>query len=572
MPLRFGIFAVLIGIYVAGMQLAAHQAPTWMVASLMAVIFLALVAAMYLRLLPALLALPLLAIALASIAGMGWRDILTSVVEDGGMRLKTAILAALMGSILAQVVEKTGIAQTAIKKTAELGGDRPMVLAVILTLVIAMLFTVLGGLGAVIMVATIAVPILLSLGLRPLFVGSLFLMALSLGGAFNLANWELYKTTLSMTNEQIGYFAWPFAGLMLVTTAAFMIIEGRRMGKARYKAVVSEDAGANHDFVPWYALLTPLVPLVPVLAFILIPKIYAKPAEVTVSLPKTDQTCTIMLRRQEDAAANTFTAVGQLVPGASRQLDAGQYQVGADMSLPAGPSAADPAAGAVKLDAKPWNRYTVVVTAVEGESLPRLSVETTPLTYDFPISVALLLGILYGAISTWKRGQSTVQLLTKAAIDGVAAVGPAVVLMLGIGMVLIATMSDEVSGVIKPIMGHVVPGASATGPGAMLHYVLLFAVLAPLALYRGPLNLWGMGSGLVGVLSKIMPVGAIMGAFMSVGMIQGVCDPTNTHNVWIANYTGTDVQDILKRTLPYMWGLAVVGLLLSAVLYYLPHP
>jgi len=59
-----------------------------------------------------------------------------------------------------------------------------------------------------------------------------------------------------------------------------------------------------------------------------------------------------------------------------------------------------------------------------------------------------------------------------------------------------------------------------------------------------------------------------MGAFMSTGMIQGVSDPTNTHNVWIANYTNTDVQDILKRTLPYMWVLAFIGLILSAVLYY----
>jgi H+/gluconate symporter-like permease len=145
MPLRLGFIAVLVGIYVAGAQLAAHHAPAWTIATLMALMFLALVAAMYLRVLPAVLALPILAILLTAIAGMHWQDIFTKVVEEGGMRLKTAILAAILGSILAQVVEKTGIAQTAIKKTAELGGDRPMILAVILTLVIAILFTTLGG-------------------------------------------------------------------------------------------------------------------------------------------------------------------------------------------------------------------------------------------------------------------------------------------------------------------------------------------------------------------------------------------------------------------------------------------
>jgi hypothetical protein len=57
---------------------------------------------------------------------------------------------------------------------------------------------------------------------------------------------------------------------------------------------------------------------------------------------------------------------------------------------------------------------------------------------------------------------------------------------------------------------------------------------------------------------------AVMSALMSVGQIQGVSDPTNTHNVWIANYLNLNVQDILKRTLPYMWALAAAGLVVAA--------
>jgi len=463
---RFGFLALLVVLYFIGTALHANpHTPVWTYQVLMGVVFLALVAAMYVRVLPALLALPVLAVSLAAVAGMHWQNIFSDVVSDGGMRLKTAILAAIMGAILAQVVEKTGIAQTAIKKTAELGGDRPIILAVLLTIVIALLFTTLGGLGAVIMVATIVIPILLSLGMRPLYVGCLFLLAMSLGGAFNLTNWQLYKDTLGMSNAQIGAFAYPFAVLTLLATFFFLFVEGKRMGKARFKAVVTEPE-TTHTFVPWYALLTPVVPLVPVLAFALLPKIFR------------------------------------------------------------------------------WH--------------------TAP--YDFPITVALLLGIMYGAITTWRKGQSTVQLLTKSAFDGVAAVGPALVLMIGIGMVLIATMSPEVGLIINPLAAKIAPkSGSAAG---ITQYVLLFGLFAPLALYRGPYNLWGMGAGIIGVLKPFMPAGAIMGAFMSVGMIQGVCDPTNTHNVWIANYTNTDVQDILKRTLPYMWGLAFIGLLLSALLYY----
>ena len=464
MLLRISFIALLIIVYVAGSLLAAHHASHALLAGLMALSFLSLVAAMYLRLLPAVLALPVLAVLLASLAGMHWQDIFSNVVETGGMRLKSAILAAILGSVLAQVVEKTGIAATAVKKTAELGGDQPIILAAVLTLVIAILFTTLAGLGGVIMVATIVIPILLSLGLRPLYVGCLFLLAMSLGGAFNLANWELYKTTLHMTNSQILPFAAPFGGIMLVSIILFMLIEGKRMGKARYKAVLSEPA-RKFEFVPWYALLTPVVPLIPVLAFALLPHFSHKQA-----------------------------------------------------------------------------------------------------SYDFPISVALMLGIIYGAITTWKRGQSTAQLLTKSTFDGIAAVGPALALMVGIGMVLIATMSPEVNAIMQPVLARIMPHGHSLG--AVLWYIALFTVLAPLALYRGPLNLYGMGAGLISALQGIMPTGAIMAAFTAVGMVQGVCDPTNTHNVWVANYTNTDVQDILKRTMPNMWVLTLGGLVLGAVLYY----
>lgn len=464
MILRISSILLLVVLYLLGAYFSGLAGkPDWILPALMGLVFLALVSAMYLRLLPALLALPILAVALVSIAGMNWKDILSAVVQDGSIRLSIWIIAAILGSILAQIVEKTGIAQTAIKKTAELGGDRPMVLAVLLTIVIAILFTTLGGLGAVIMVATIVIPILLSLGLRPLYVSCVFLLAMSLGGAFNLVNWQFYQDALKLSQEQILSFATPFAIMMLVTTLVFLAIEGKRLGKAHYKAVVAEQP--SHPFVPWYALLTPIVPLIPVLVFALLPK------------------------------GDNKTA------------------------------------------------------------------------YDFPITAALLLGILYGAIATFRKGQSVIQLITKSTFDGIAAVGPAVALMVGIGMVLNATRSSQVSGIITPILAQIIPRQHA-GTGTMIHYILLFTILAPLALYRGPLNLYGMGAGLIETLKTLMPPGAIMGAFTTVGMIQGVCDPTNTHNVWIANYTNTDVQDILKRTLPYMWILTLAGLILSAFLYY----
>jgi hypothetical protein len=80
---------------------------------------------------------------------------------------------------------------------------------------------------------------------------------------------------------------------------------------------------------------------------------------------------------------------------------------------------------------------------------------------------------------------------------------------------------------------------------------------------------WGLGYGIAGILlsSGLLPAPAIMGVLMSSGVIQGICDPTNTHNVWLANELKTDVQTLMWRTLPYAWFAAFVGLLIAGLKY-----
>ena len=64
-----------------------------------------------------------------------------------------------------------------------------------------------------------------------------------------------------------------------------------------------------------------------------------------------------------------------------------------------------------------------------------------------------------------------------------------------------------------------------------------------------------------------LPAMAIMAALMSTGQLQGICDPTNTHNVWTAAATQVDVNDILKKTLPYVWAGAFIGLAVAGFMY-----
>ncbi|MBX3728327.1 MAG: hypothetical protein KF858_04010 [Candidatus Sumerlaeia bacterium] len=68
--------------------------------------------------------------------------------------------------------------------------------------------------------------------------------------------------------------------------------------------------------------------------------------------------------------------------------------------------------------------------------------------------------------------------------------------------------------------------------------------------------------------ADVVPAAAIMAMLLSVGQVQGICDPTNTHNVWIANELRVDVQALMLKTLPYIWVLAVAGLALGALMYF----
>ncbi|MFH1537954.1 MAG: transporter, partial [bacterium] len=185
-----------------------------------------------------------------------------------------------------------------------------------------------------------------------------------------------------------------------------------------------------------------------------------------------------------------------------------------------------------------------------------------PDPYSFPINSALLIGVVYGAVTTFKRDGRNVQRVTRCIIEGVGSSAPAVGLVIGIGMVLKAVWHPAVGGYMEPALNCIMPKS-------MLWYVVGFSLLAPLALYRGPLNIWGMGSGLVAIMlaTNALPAAAIMGALLSVGMIQGVCDPTNTHNAWLAGYLGVDVMIFTRRTLPYMWALAVFGLIVAGFMF-----
>ncbi len=476
-------------------------------------IFLLMAAAMFFRKLPALIALPLMAFFIPLVSGVSLNSTLQLVIGEGALRLHNAYTIALFGSMLSVFLQKTGVANNLVKFGAELAGDSPWGLSLLMLVLITLLFTTLGGLGAIIMVATIVLPILSAIGLSPLTTAGIFLIGLSMGGILNVANWAVYIDVMHLTLEQIR----PFALAMFLITFVMALI---------YITFRLYRDGQN------LPLKKIIIQALVWLFFLIIGWI-------------------IYQNLSSDTQNQLWDFFHTLFYFFKWALAIG-LSVAFLFSL------------RFALFNSKKETQAIYWTAYLSPIIPLFLI----LIFEMNFVAAFICGLLFAYFATYRKGH--LNTFIGALLEGGAVVMPAIILMLGIGMLLNAIMgpiAQQAEGwpvlqLLRPLMGQLVPNNGWT-------YVLMFGLAAPLALYRGPLNVWGMGYGLAAVfLASGMNPGAVMGLLMAVGQVQGISDPTNTHNVWLANELQIDVQKILWNTLPYTWAAALAGLFVSAIMFY----
>ncbi len=408
-----------------------------MSAVLILIVFTVFAALMYVRWLPALLAVPLMAVTMSLAAGVGFGH-LGPIVAGGAVALAPVYVAVVFGALLGRVTLDTGIARAMVNLAAEYGGERSSVLALGLCVVVALLFTSLSGLGAIIMVGSIVLPIMMTTGVPRTIAATLFLMAFALGFIFNIANWTFYTKYFGVEPQQLVRYAIVLAIVDGIALLAYAIVAFRSERGYAAWAVNAEPDPAVARGVPAIALLTPVLPLI---------LYYA------------------------------------------------------------------------------------------------LHVEAAP---------AFILSAVFGVLVT--RPRDGVQTLLAAAIRGVEDVAPAVLLFMGIGMLLVATKEPQFAAALAPLAA----GGWARNP---LAFVAVFGLASPLVLYRGPLNPFGVGIAVFTVLltTHALPPVILVAAIMAVVQVQNVCDPTNTANVWVANFTGVAIDTITKRTLPFQTAVAIAA-------------
>ncbi len=482
-------------------------------------VFLLMSILMFLRKIPALLALPLMSFLIPLIAGVNILDILQFVIGEGAVKLNKAYTIAIFGSMLSVFLQKTGIAESFIKKGAELSGDKPWIVGVLMLTIIVLLFTTLGGLGAIIMVATIVLPIMSSVGIGPLAIAGIFLFGISIGGTLNAGNWALYIEILKLKPEDVREFALIMFMFTFLTAIVYLTIQLYRDGhQLNFRKIV-------------------LSTLFLILIVSIVISIYNS---LSVSSQKifleTLNKIYLMIKY-----IIAIIIIGLVVLNLFRII---RKNLRARQSF----------------DQIHWSSYFTPF-------IPLILI----LFYDFEFITAFICGLIYGVLSVYRKG--IMNTFVKSAFEGGSMVMPAVVLMFGIGMLLNSIIGpgeswNKMNPTGWPVLNLLQPFLKEIVPTNFLSYVFTFTLLAPLALYRGPLNVWGMGYGLAGILlASGMNPGAIMGLLLGVGQIQGVSDPTNTQNVWLANELKINVQKILWNTLPYTWIVAFLGLIAAGLKY-----
>ncbi|MBO4779286.1 MAG: transporter [Selenomonadaceae bacterium] len=438
------------------------------------------------RLLPTLLALPLMAAWIAFTAGVPFIDWLNEILLKGSLRLSTPIELVIFGSMFAKVIQKTGISDAIIKKAAELSGDKPIAIAVLMTAATAFIFLGMSGLGAIIMIGSIAIPIMTSAGIEPIDAVILILLGMMTGSSLNFAGAAAGIGIFG--SEAVLKYLVPGAIVSLIVTIAYIAINIPR----------GQNAGDS--------------------ALTLLKEFFGGLISVPVSLVQ-------MLGKLFAKKSSTLVKKKQSLPPAA-------------LISPILPLAIIAAIN-----------FTVGLGSAEGNIDPVAAA-----------TLGFLVSSFYAAILV--RPSQAINLFTGSLVDGIKDIAGVLFLFMGIGMLVTATTQPAAVEILNPLMKTIMPSS-------FYGLLIFFTLLAPAALYRGPFNMYGMGSGIATILTSLnfLPASALYGIFSGVGYLQTAADPTNSHNTWLGGFAGVDTNAIMKKVLPYAWGACVLMMIFVAFLH-----
>lgn len=216
--------------------------------------------------------------------GSSWlqiKGVLKNVFQEGPQAYGSSILVNIFfGALFGRILVETNIAATLIRKVVELGGDKPRLTLSLLCIVTALLFTSMTGIGPVISIAVIIVPILLTLGISAPVTLFAFMGSIMAGIFANITNFSqyigIYGSSANYTYQEYAWVGW--TGL-IVTLAVVLIISNIVMTfsktssfwavKKSSSQYLKEPENRKSTIVnaPWYSWISIILPVFLVVAF-----------------------------------------------------------------------------------------------------------------------------------------------------------------------------------------------------------------------------------------------------------------------------------------------------------------
>ncbi|MGE4485744.1 MAG: citrate transporter [Oscillospiraceae bacterium] len=377
-------------------------------------------------------------------------DINNGIFEKGPELYGASAAVIIFGSWFGEIMVQTGIARTIIRKAVELGGDRPALTSILLSIVVCIIFCSAYGAGAVVAIGSIVFPILISLGIpKPLATAS-YLMAVGSALYINRAWFSLFTTLMPDINYDSTYLTFAIIAVVLqLVIIGIMTVITLHKTKVRHAWAAKLD-GENIETknVNTLACLTPLIP--PLLS-----------------------------------AFAGFQAITSIL-------------------------------------------------------------------------VAVIWALIFtGNIKSWNNVGRLVQ---KTFQDGVSSIG------LVLGFLMMLQMYQRASKVCSSLLA---PILSPIMPTNLFLLFVIFGVLAALALFRGPLTVWGAGAATLGMMqgTGIYPSSVLFPLFLiPTTTINGSMCPTQSWCLWGISYTKVTVKEYLKQCLPYA---LITAFLLNIIAYFI---
>lgn len=206
----------------------------------------------------------------SAMEGQGVIDVLTHIYTTGPAEYAKSILVnVFFGAFFGRVLVDSGIAATLIRKVVELGGDKPRITMSLLCIVTAVIFMSMTGIGPVISIAVIVLPILMSLGISVPVALFSFMGSIMAGIFANIVNFKQYQTIYAGFNPAAesytynDYFQIGMIGMIVSLVVVLTVANISMNKKKRYAMAANVPAeGGDAPMISWLAVLLPVLGVV----------------------------------------------------------------------------------------------------------------------------------------------------------------------------------------------------------------------------------------------------------------------------------------------------------------------